>query len=448
MRTTRQQKQVAIWKVAWKLAFRQVQRASIWMNLLIILIMILTFLNLVVITGILTGLTVGLVQDNRQEYSGDIFISTFSGEDIITNSNAIRQTLASHPDVESFTERYIQQATIEANYQTRWDFDAPENSVTVPITGIDPSNENLVTKLSNSVVEGTYLNSTESGYILVGSDNLAQYTDFSDTFDPLANVEIGSRVKITYNNKSKDNEGGGGIGPNSVASNDAVDRTGVSAEFIVKGIVDTKVNDVKRRVFITDADWNRLVNQKVREADEFAVRLKAGSNQDEVAKDLRAAGFDEYGKIETALEALPSVLNNLQTTFGMLGNVIGGIAVMVSAITVFVIIYINALTKRKQIGILKGIGINGKAIKRAYVMQSLFFGLIGSVIGFIIVFTVLVPYFNANPIDFPFSDGILDASYFETFVRAVVLITVTAIAGYIPAWLIVRQNTLNSILNR
>lgn len=437
-----------VWQVARKLAFRQVQHSSIWMNVLIISIMLLTFLNLVVITGILTGLTEGLFTDYKEQYTQDVIISTLSGENAIENTYAIRETLENHPAVEHVAIRYIQSATVEANYQTRWDFESSENSVSTQLTGINPEAENESTELAKRLVEGEYLDSGESGYVLMGSSMLDRYAPFSDTFDPLVDVVPGTRVKLSFvKGGTDDNEVGSGHG--GEMENTTIDRTNsVSAEFIVKGIIDSKVGQVAQRVYITQQDWDRLINQQLDLADEFAVTLKAGTDEVAFINDLKSYDFEKYAKLETSAEAIPSALNDLQKTFRLLGNLMGGISVIVSAITVFVVIYVNALTRRKQIGILKGIGINGKAIEKAYVMQSLFYASVGIVIGYVVIFTFLVPFLEENPIDFPVSDGILAVTVWGTNIRAIVLITVTALAGFIPSWLIVRQNTLDSILGR
>lgn len=441
-------KQGNVWKVARKLAFRQVQHSSIWMNVLIISIMLLTFLNLVVITGILTGLTEGLFTDHEEQYTRDIMISTLSGENAIENTYAIRETLENHPAVEHVAIRYIQSATVEANYQTRWDFESPENSVSTQLTGINPEVEDESTHLADRLIEGEYLNPNESGFVLVGSSMLDRYAPFSDTFDPLVDVVPGTRVKLSFvKGGTDDNEASSGRGDG--LENPTIDRNNsVSAEFIVKGIVDSKVGQVAQRVYITQQDWDRLINQQLDLADEFAVTLKPGTDESVFINELKSYNFEKYAKLETASEAIPSALNDLQKTFALLGNLMGGISVIVSAITVFVVIYVNALTRRKQIGILKGIGINGKAIEKAYIMQSLFYAAVGISIGYLVIFIVLVPYFDAHPIDFPVSDGILAVTVWGTNIRAVVLIAVTALAGFLPSWLIVRQNTLDSILGR
>jgi ABC-type antimicrobial peptide transport system permease subunit len=97
---------------------------------------------------------------------------------------------------------------------------------------------------------------------------------------------------------------------------------------------------------------------------------------------------------------------------------------------------------------MKGVGISPLAIQFSYVIQALFYGLSGSIIGTLITFGFLKPFFDAHPIDFPFSDGILVVTPASAAIRVAILIAVTLIAGYVPAKLIVRRNTLDAILGR
>ena len=80
--------------------------------------------------------------------------------------------------------------------------------------------------------------------------------------------------------------------------------------------------------------------------------------------------------------------------------------------------------------------------------QSIFYAALGSLIGLGLVYLLLVPLFLAHPINFPFSDGILVAPVGQTLFRVLLLIVTTVIAGFLPAWMVVRRNTLDSILGR
>jgi putative ABC transport system permease protein len=160
------------------------------------------------------------------------------------------------------------------------------------------------------------------------------------------------------------------------------------------------------------------------------------------------SGLAEQAKVQTFEEGLPKFITDIKNTFDLLGTFIGSIGIVVASITIFIIIFINALSRRRHIGILKGIGIKRSAIEIAYVIQAAFYALCGSALGALLTYAVLIPYFSKNPINFPFSDGILVADPETTFWKFVILFIITLIAGFLPAWMIVRQNTLNSILGR
>lgn len=421
------------------LAKRQITRGNFWINVLIIGIMTLTFLSLVVISGILVGLLEGSFQANRERYSGDVFISTLADESSIKSTQMIRSTLDSLPIVEDFTVRYKSGATIEANYRERRDFSALPNSVGVNIVGIDPEREESVTGISESLIEGQMLEADESGYILLGSTFIRRYSNFSDLFEPLDGVYPGDRVKVSVTGK--------GLTFTSDLGGDDTSNSNVQ-EFIVKGIIKSKVDEVSIAGFVTESDYRRLTGDTSLNAQEIAIKKVDGYEDDYVKNVLVSYEFDDFAKIQTATEAIPKFLDDIKQTFSILGTAIGGIGLVVSAITIFIVIYINALTRRKFIGILKGIGISGTAIEIAYVLQSIFYVLVGSLIGAIIVYGLLVPVIAANPIDFPFSDGILVADPIPTFTRFLILFFVTVVAGYLPARLIVKKNTLDSILQR
>ena len=435
------------WLVARLLARRQIQHSSIWLNILIVAIMVITFLNLVATTGILVGLFEGSVKANQEQFTGDVFISELPTEGSIENSTRLLRTIDGLAGVESYTSRYISGASVEANYQSRRDFNESANSVGGNVVGIDPEVEDQVTNLSDYIVDGEYLRSSESGNVLIGNTLLEEYSNFSDIFVPLQNLTPGGKVRITVTNSASilDGEGVDPAAPTSAGRDSFGSRT---LEFTMIGVVDSKVGENSSRIFMTQEDWRRLTGRPNTNVNEIAIDVSDDQDPLVVKNQLINSGFDRYAEIETFTEAIPSFLNDIKITFGLLGNLIGSIGIFVASITIFIVIYINALTRRKYIGILKGIGITGKSIERAYLLQALFYAGLGIGISTLLIYAVFVPFVAANPIDFPFADGILVAEPLGTAIRAAVMMAVTAVAGYIPAWLIVRQNTLDSILGR
>ncbi|MBD3328792.1 FtsX-like permease family protein [Candidatus Peregrinibacteria bacterium] len=160
------------------------------------------------------------------------------------------------------------------------------------------------------------------------------------------------------------------------------------------------------------------------------------------------AGYTKENTVEIWSEAIGTAVDDVNDTMQALGDIIGGIGLMVGGITIFILIFVNAVSKRRFIGILKASGINTGSIILSYVFQGLWYTMIAIGIGLIILYGFLVPYIDRNPIDFPFADGILYVPWDYVFARLLVLVVVSMVSGFVPAYLIARENTLNAILGR
>ena len=410
-------------KIGLLLGFRQIQRASTWTTLLIIFVMMFTFMNLIALSGILVGIIVGAERAVRESSIGDIVITPLSGESSILSTTNILRTLDTYPEVTTYSVRQKGSALLEANFKERRDLSNERDTANVIVTGIDPAHEDAMTHLSDLVVEGEYLDPNEEGYILIGVYYLKEYAQkFGDVFDSVSDVSPGDTVRISMN--------------------------GISKEMRVKGIVNSKVDEISLNTYIPEREYRRLFGKLDQNADQIVIRLEKPEDNARVKASLVESGLDDYAKIQTYEESLPKFLIDMKDTFNLLGLFTGSIGIVVASITIFIIIFINALSRRRHIGILKGIGITERAIEIAYVLQAAFYALVGSFIGALLTYGVLIPYFDANPIQFPFSDGVLVADPLSTFYKFLTLFVITLIAGFLPAWLITRQNTLNSILGR
>lgn len=410
-------------KVGLFLGWRQLRRASVWTNVLIIIIMVLTFLNLIVISGLLVGLIEGAAVAVRHHYIGDVIVTKLQENSYIENSRNIISIIEQTPGVENITPRYLASGTIEANYKERTNFnDTPERVGTV-IAGIDPIKEDSVTDLSDQIIEGEYLEPTDFDQIMIGAFLLEKYLQIdSPGFLVLTDTEVGDKVRISIDGNMR--------------------------EMKIKGILKSKVDEIDRRVFMVDSQLRSIMGRDDLNVGEISVTVENGVNPDNVRDSLIASGANRFAKIQTSNDAEPKFLTDIKNTFNLLGTIISSIGLAVAAITVFIVIFINAITRQKYIGIMKAIGTSGKSIELAYVFQSLIYAIIGSSIGLIIVYAILIPYVDANPIDFPFSDGVLVAPVISTSIRILILVLVTAAAGYVPAKIVVSKNTLDSILGR
>lgn len=416
-------------KVGFFLAFRQIKRSGKGTTLLIIFIMTLTFLNLVVVNGILVGLLAGSFKQFRERYSGDILVTAQDRLEYVDKGQQLVGLARAQEGVEAVSVRSVVNGRILADLNKNLLGKQTPNENGGSIVGIDPEDEQKVTGFSDLMLAGEPLKQGEEGFILIGASLIKEYSSFADAnfpgFTILQGIKIGDRVRLTITTK------------NSV----------VSKDLIVKGIVKSKVDQVSQRSFILNSELRKITNNSDLNFQELAIKTKP-ENTESVLQALRSAADLNKVRVQLSVEAVPSFLRQIEQTFGILGNVIGGIALVVASITIFIVIFINAVTRRKYIGILKGIGIESHAIQVAYVFQAVFYGFLGSAFGFALVFLFLRPYFDKNPLDFPFSDGILAATVQGSLIRALLLMVITLLAGFIPATIIVRKNTLDSILGR
>ncbi len=409
--------------LGWFLAYRQVKRSSLATTLLIVFVMMLTFLNLVVVRGVLVGLLQGSTNVYREHYAGDILITTLPKKNFIEHSNSLIETIDSIPHVRTYSYRYAEGAQIEANYKDRVKFTDEPNSAGTSLVGVDPDREEEATHISTYVVEGRFLTKEDSEGIVLGANLLKKYLDVeSPNITLLENVEIGDRVRVDIGGKRK--------------------------EFTVLGVLKSKTDQVDFRAFVLDSTLRPLIGRGDYNVDEISIFLEPGADPNLVKDLIVRSGAGDFARVQTWQESLPKFLLDIQNTFSLLGNAIGSIGLVVASITIFIVIFINAITRRKYIGILKGIGIGSGPIELAYVIQSLFYALMGIAVGILVLYGFLVPFIDAHPIKFPFSDGILVAEISTTAVRVGLLMLATLIAGYIPARIVVKGNTLDAILGR
>jgi putative ABC transport system permease protein len=422
-----------IWKdnslyVGFFLALREIKRSNPWTTGLIIFVMTLTFFNMLLLGGVLLGIASGVIGSFKQAYSSDILITPATQKSYIDQTASVNDVVKSLPTLAAETVRYTAQGTLEYNYQNKlFPTDIAESAGGV-VVGIDPIAENNVTQLASTIIAGSYLNSSDANSILVGSNLIRKYTTASGQTlgagsQTLRTADIGSRVLLTIN--------------------------GVQKEVFIKGVVRTNNSIIDSRIFMVDYAFRELTSRSSLNANEIAIKIKPNAS-DTVAKNYiqKNLNGDNDITLQTAEEAVPSATAEIIQTFTILGSLIGFIALIVGAVTIFIVIYVNAITRRKFIGILKGIGISSRAIEISYVFQALFYAFAGIGIASILVLGFLVPYFALHPVTYPIGKGSLAITPSDVFIRAVILSITSLISGYVPAWLIAKQNTLDAILGR
>lgn len=409
-------------KVGFFLAMRYIRRSNIWASILIVFIMTLTFLNVIVIRGILVGLPEGVRVGYKAEYSADVIITAYPEKRYIERSRFIENILPTIEGYERHSSRYVGQATLEANYNTSRKASELPDAVAVQVVGIDPQSEDNLTHLSDYIIEGEFLTPGDTQGIVLGHQLLERHTLGPFAVQSLKDVFPGSKIRVVMDDGLK--------------------------EFTVRGIIRSKIPENHSRAFILDTELRNQLGRSSFDVNEIAIAIAPGTNPQDFKQGLLLSDLSQYGVIETAVESQGAFIEDIQSTFEILSAIIGFIGIVVASITVFIVVFIFAINRQKQIGILKGIGINRYAIESSYIMLSIFYALCGIAVGSLLLNFVIAPQVAANPIDFPFADGLLVAPFDDTLIRSLIIIGATIFAGYIPSRIIVNKNTLNAILGR
>jgi len=410
------------------LALRELKRSNPATTALIVFVMTLTFFNMNLIGGVLIGIAQGVIGSYKQYYSSNVLITPATHKDKIKDTNTVLSVVKSLPTLKAYSVRFTAPAIAEYGYQNKIrSTDLPESSAAV-LTAIDPEKEDSTTHLSQSIVAGSYLNKSDAKGVLIGSSLIQKYASLRGAANNIGSQvlktpDVGSKIRITIN--------------------------GIRQEVIIRGVVSTNGTNIDNRIFMIDTTARELIGNTDLNANEIAIKLIPKASDLEAKKYLISNLNDsEDLLVQSATDALPGGITDVIKTFTILGNIVGGIALIVSAITIFIVIFVNAVTRRKYIGILKGIGISSRAIEFSYILQSLFYAASGILIAGILSLWLIVPYFELHPINYPLSKGTIVITQNDILLRGFIMIITSIISGFIPAWLVTKQNTLDSILGR
>ena len=286
--------------------------------------------------------------------------------------------------------------------------------------GVDVEKENETFGLGKFILEGSYLEKEDIGWVLVGANLLERYSPFFE--NPLNESYPGDKLFLNI---------------------DGVDYT-----YRVKGVIKSKTEGFDSSVIINDTELRRILGRTEYNADNIPVKIKEGLDASFVRDEFAASRFSKYARFRTTQEVIGKYLDDIRVTFEAIGAVVGFIGLIVASITIFIIVFIAAIERQRYIGILKGIGITPASIKLSYVFLALLYAVVGIGLGVILLVVVFIPYFAANPIDFPFSDGVLYVPFGGTLIRTIIILVASVAAGFIPARMIVNRPAIQSIMNQ
>lgn len=356
--------------------------------------------NIIAVNGLMDGMIYDFVDNTVESSIGHLNIYPDDNERFIEGIRLKEQMLDRLNEVEGYSPRLVANGVLSHK----------QLSAPILILALDPEKERKVTGLLQKLDRGTAVNIADKNAILV-SYRLSEDLKF----------DIGDEAEIAFEN-------------------------GVVKVYYVKGIIRTGDKDFDSSTVIMsviEADRELGIDNS---ASVILVKLSdkgmAGRFKPVLIREL------EVNNVRTWEEETGFLLS-FADAWKSFTAIISSVGLIAAAISVGVVIYINVLHKKRQIGIMKAIGAKDSFIFAVFITEAALFGVIGVSIGNVVGYFV-TRYLEAHP----FYDAIMQTwisarfGYYLFYNATLISFSVTLLAGVYPAIKASRVDIIKAIWGR
>lgn len=363
--------------------------------LFIILAISLVNANIIILNGFMGGMIDDFVDKTMETSSGHLNIYPDYNERYINGLGIKEQKLEKIEGVIAFSPRLAASGTL--SYK--------EKSKSIKILALEPLKENRITLMLSKLDSGETLGPDDRTSILV-SYRLA---------DELK-AKAGDDVTLVF-------------------------EKGIIKVYRIKGIIRTGLELDKNTVIMNleeASDRLNINNKASMILVKLQDRLMAENHKDVISREL---GVSKIKIWQQEVEAVVSSMN----TFKQITDAINIIGLFAAAVSVGTILYINIQNKKRQIGIMKAIGLKDSQIFSVYILEGLLLSIIGIIIGSALGY-LGTSYLEAHPFYDPIL-GSMGPRFHVTLLynASIELILTVILAAMYPATLAGRINIIKAI---
>jgi putative ABC transport system permease protein len=391
-------------KVALLLALRSLQRGSRSSVILTVLIIGMCFTNMIFLPSLLNGIGQSITKQIVDYEVSNVLVDPKTGDQYVTDLGATLDLINGMPGVERATPHYNKGATLK--YRQR--------VLDVSVRAIKPNDEKMVSPLYTKMIAGSYLGDGDTGEVIIGKPVAGDSTvRREDEFQPsLGGVRVGDSITIEYGN-------------------------GYTKDYRVKGIYSTGWYEVDNTVYVSWTDMELVNGKPLDQAGYITVKAKPGYSEKFIKNELQQYGVSQ--RVQTTSELLSKSMGKSLQSFAIINMVSLIVSILITTVVLFIVITIKTINSRKQIGILKAIGVDKEVIMHNYGFQVIILGILGIVLG-ILLTLVLSVYMAYNPIVTPDWSATLYITPMDLFINSLILFVAAIVAGYVPAYQISRED--------
>ncbi len=359
-------------KLSFFLAWKSLHRGNKSSLALVIAIMMIVFLNLLFTDSIFAGITKGITDGKIAYQYGEVIVEPKVGDVFITEAVHIVDFIKDNQYVQKIAPIIEAQVSFlnEKNKDGR-DYERVGSSL-IGMSVIDASQE--VFDIKSKILDGRYLESGDYGKIIIGSGLAGGYKGSMFTED-LGGLRDGDTV--------------------------VVEMGGARKEYEIVGVFRTKNSSLDKKGIVLDEEIRSMLGINS-EASEIIIRLNDRNRSDEIVSQLKMSEYGDYEIFDWKEKTAEGA--GIEKSFEMIGSILRVIGSLVAGLVIFIIIFVDIVNKRRQIGILKAMGIKESVVINSYIIRGLFYTIVGSVLGYWLMRFVIIATFTNYPIDLPMGD--------------------------------------------
>jgi putative ABC transport system permease protein len=287
-----------------------------------------------------------------------------------------------------------------------------------PVDAIDPASYGQVFTTQRNLIEGHALSAGDTSQVLLGIGIAgASQADVRGYRASLQTVHAGDKVSVSL-------------------------TSGQAVTFTVAGIFNDQFPQADGNAYITQTEAGKLEPASAGQATAIYVRTRSGTTDSREVS--RLTRLRTGMKFQTSAD-LGAAVQDQTASYQLISDILKFISLVMAAITIFTITYIDLVSKRRQIGIERAIGIRSAPIVLSYVVKAWAYALAGVGTGFVLFRFAVTPLVHSHPFHFPNGPVTLATTGNEMSRDLIILIIVATLAALAPALRSVRIRILDAI---
>ena len=386
--------------LGWRLMRQYIVRGRKWTLALTTLLVAVAFINLAFASSLLTGITHAIEHQVKSLMVGEIYLDAKEPGKFIANADE-KVAAIKRIDGVRMADKVLSFDTllVSGDAYTR-----------AAVNVVDPKTFGETLDIEEHIESGAFLKNDDE--IVLGSRLLVRTA--------LDGAKVGDTISMKINGKD--------------------------IKVKVGGISNTKYIYADDAAYISRALWQKISGEANSTAATMIIVRAANGKDDEIKKALENLKYTDV-RIHDWRDAA-SYMDTISGSFISLDAIMLLVGIIIAAVTIFIVIYVDIINKRRQIGIQRAIGVKPRVIVFSYILLSLFYAVCGVAAGLAIFFGGLVPFFLAHPFRLPIANVTLYVSPPQLVFRAEIFLVVAIISGAIPAIMASRMKMLDAILGR